>query len=110
MAYDYGALFREQAAYARGRAETSRPSNPVDKYLGGGTALENLRLKQENATLKEQIHDLRERLVGTKAVRDALKNALLQVEPNHPLINPMHGNPKLIEIADRAIEEASGRA
>ncbi|MQY52455.1 hypothetical protein [Rhodocyclus gracilis] len=109
MAYDYDGSFREQAAYARGRAETSRPSDPVDKYLGGGTALENFRLKEENATLKEQIQDLQRRLVGTKAVRDTLKNALREVQPNHPLIVPFSGNPTLVAIAERAIDEASGR-
>lgn len=105
MAYDYGGLFREQAAYARGRADASRPSNPVDKYLGGGTALENFRLKEENATLKEQIEDLRRRLAGTGAVRDALKRALREVQPDHPLIVPFNKNPALAAIAVNAYNE-----
>lgn len=110
MAYDYGALFREQEAYARGRAETSRPSSPIDKYLGGGTALENLRLKKENATLKDQIYDLKRRLVTTRAIRDVLKNALREAAPNHPMINPFNENPTLLAAVEHAINEASGGA
>lgn len=78
---------------ATGKAEGSGGSSP---YAGVGTGLFD-RLQQERKTvsMKDDILALKKRLSGAFAMRDALKNALREVAPNHPLINPMHDNPVL---------------
>lgn len=48
-----------------------------------------------------QILDLKQRLVACRGVRDALRNALLEVAPDHPFVNPPEKNPLLMEIAGR---------
>lgn len=51
-----------------------------------------------------QILDLKQRLVACRGVRDALRNALLEVAPDHPFVSPIYDNELLGEIADREAE------
>jgi hypothetical protein len=55
-------------------------------------------------TYKPQILDLKQRLVACRAVREALREALIQVAPDHPLVNPVANNPHLQDIGREAGE------
>lgn len=55
-------------------------------------------------TYEPQILDLKQRLVACRAVREALREALIQVAPDHPLVNPIANNPQLQEIGREAGE------
>lgn len=83
------------AGLTAGRQEASRSS------LGVGL-FERLQNKEREASMQDDILTLKRRLAGMTAVKEALKNALRDVAPNHPLVNPMDNNPELYGIGRAA--------
>lgn len=49
-----------------------------------------------------EILDLKQRLVAARAVRDTLREALVKVAPDHPLVSPLTQNPLLQDVATAA--------
>lgn len=87
--------------YWMGRSHASAAAvNPLPqaREVGGGRDIV-AELKYER-----QILDLKHRLVACRAVREALREALIQVAPDHPLVNPVANNPHLQEIGREAGE------
>lgn len=82
------------AGHSAGVAEGKRGGTP-----GYGFGLfDRLQQDRKNASMQDDILSLKKRLAGLSAVKDALKAALRDVAPNHPLINPMEGNPELLGV------------
>ena len=68
----------------------------------GGDGGAGSRARLESMDLQEQMKGLQAEIVAVEAVRDALKLALAEVAPNHPLIDVDKRN----EIFDRAYNDA----
>ncbi len=122
-------VFAQNAAYNQGRADeagcaaqqrAAQPGFDPKKYAGGVEVVRAQRLARENEALQEQVQTLRDqvlemkqRLYAARAVRDALRQVLAAVAPDHALVNPFEKNPYLIKISgeamDRALKEETGK-
>lgn len=93
-------------AYWQGRADSG---SRVDVNAGVNAGIDRSTAEwagRQAAARQYQpiIFDLKQRLVACRAVRDTLLQALAEVAPDHPLINPGHMNPLLQEVAVAAGE------
>ncbi len=91
--------------YWMGRSHASAAAvNPPARDLVAEMEAESAVAVAASLTYKPQILDLKQRLVACRAVREALREALIQVAPDHPLVNPVANNPPLQEIGREAGE------
>lgn len=82
------------ASYEMGRAD-GKATTKSDDGLGAGLYAQ-VQHEAETTRMRASILDLKQQLVGVRAVKDRLKDALKEVAPNHPLLNPGANNPDLI--------------
>ncbi len=87
-----------------GAAAVAVAVNPPARSAGLGIAEEIAAERAAGHKYEPQILDLKQRLVACRAVREALREALIQVAPDHPLVNPIANNPQLQEIGREAGE------
>lgn len=87
--------------YWLGRAHGGAAAvNPPARDLVAEMEAESAVAVAASLTYEPQILDLKQRLVACRAVREAL----IQVAPDHPLVNPIANNPQLQEIGREASE------
>lgn len=91
--------------YWLGRAHGGAAAvNPPARDLVAEGVARGVAERDAGRKYEPQILDLKQRLVACRAVREALREALIQVAPDHPLVNPIANNPQLQEIGREAGE------
>lgn len=88
---------RARADAAHAKRSASRAQDRVDE------------LERQVLSLREQNRQSRSAAAGKDAVRRRLAEALAEVAPNHPLVNPMEGNPLRNKIYDEASQREYDR-
>lgn len=87
----------------RSHGSPAAATPPARDLVAEGVA-RNVAERDAGRKYEPQILDLKQRLVACRAVREALREALIQVAPDHPLVNPIANNPHLQEIGREAGE------
>lgn len=84
---------------ANSDAESATLSGAMD------VALANAKRREEAGSYEKELFEAKKALHGQVAIKNALKAALKEVAPDHPMISPEKSNPILGEIMDKAEAE-----
>lgn len=93
MAFDF-------ASYMDGRRDQQHANPP--RPAGGSSSA------PATSPIENDVLYLKKRLAATRAVRDTLKDALKEVAPDHPLLNP--SNDRLSAVGRTAADQITSAA